>query len=544
MMSFEIREKDLLARIGKLKTKSGTVETPLLFPVINPVIQPIPPRKIQEDFGCDALITNAYILKKRFKNQPVEEGLHKFLDYDKVIMTDSGAYQILVYGDIEISPTEIVHYQESINTDIATILDWPTGWKVSRAHAEQTVNETLKRAGELFKIKRRDDILWVGPVQGGKFLDLIAKSAVEMGKMPFQIYALGSPTEVMESYHFDVLVDMIMTAKANLPIEKPLHLFGAGHPLIFALAVALGCDFFDSAAYAIYARENRYMTEYGTVRLGELEYFPCACPKCSKTTPKEVMEMSQRERQVFLAEHNLYVCLAELKRIKQAIKDGRLWEHMELRAHGHPALLQALKKLKKYEDFIEKHSPSIKKSGLFFFNSLGLMRPEIVRHRKRILERYSTPEKSEILFLFPQTRTKPFHKSQEFKEFEKLLKRMPKERLNQVHVCFYAAPFGVVPMELDEVYPLSQHEIVLPLDKESVEYVASQVAEYITHVNYGTVFLLNDSQNWSKMVLKGCKRACSKRNIVFRRFEVKKGWEEKVLAELEKILRSKRERHD
>jgi predicted nucleotide-binding protein (sugar kinase/HSP70/actin superfamily) len=121
---------------------------------------------------------------------------------------------------------------------------------------------------------------------------------------------------------------------------------------------------------------------------------------------------------------------------------------------------------------------------------------------------------------------------------------MPKERLNQVHVCFYASPFGVVPMELDEVYPLSQHEIVLPLDKESVEYVASQVAEYITHMNYGTVFLLNDPKNWNKMVLKGCRRACSKRNIVFRHFEVKNGWEEKVLAELEKILRSKRERHD
>ncbi|MEM3823594.1 MAG: tRNA guanosine(15) transglycosylase TgtA, partial [Candidatus Bathyarchaeia archaeon] len=366
-MSFEVKEKDLLARIGKLKTKSGAVETPLLFPVINPVIQPIPPRKLQEDFDCEALITNAYILKKRFKNQPVKEGLHKFLDYDKVIMTDSGAYQILIYGDIEITPTEIVHYQESINTDIATILDWPTGWKVSRTHAEQTVNETLKRARELFKIKSRDDILWVGPVQGGKFLDLIAKSAVDMGKLSFQIYALGSPTEVMESYHFDVLVDMILTAKANLPIEKPLHLFGAGHPLIFALAVALGCDLFDSAAYAIYARENRYMTECGTVRLNELEYFPCICPKCSKTSPKEVIEMPQKERQVFLAEHNLYVCLAELKRIKQAIRDGRLWEHMELRAHGHPALLQALKRLKKYEDFIEKHSPSIKKSGIFFF---------------------------------------------------------------------------------------------------------------------------------------------------------------------------------
>jgi 7-cyano-7-deazaguanine tRNA-ribosyltransferase len=542
MMSFEVKDKDLLARIGKLKTKSGIVETPLLFPVINPAIQPISPRKLQEDFGCEALITNAYILKKRFENQPVEEGLHKFLDYDKVIMTDSGAYQILVYGDIEISPTEIVHYQESINTDIATILDWPTGWKVSRIHAEQTVNETLKRARELFKIKTRDDILWVGPVQGGNFLDLIAKSAAEMGKMPFQIYALGSPTEVMESYHFDVLVDMIMTAKANLPIEKPLHLFGAGHPLIFALAVALGCDFFDSAAYAIYARENRYMTEYGTARLGELEYFPCICPKCSKIKPKEVIEMSQKERQVFLAEHNLYVCLAELKRIKQAIKDGRLWEYMELRAHGHPALLLALKRLKKHEDFIEKHSPSIKKSGLFFFSSVGLMRPEIIRHRKKMLERYSPPEKSRVLFLVPQTRTKPFHKSQEFKKVEKLLKNLPKEHLNQVHMCFYAAPFGVIPIELDDVYPLSQHEIALPLDKETVEYVANQVAEYVTHMNYGTVFLLNDAENWNKTVLKSCKKACSKKKIDFKHFDVKKELDKKVLAELEKILRSKREK--
>ncbi|MGQ9530491.1 MAG: tRNA guanosine(15) transglycosylase TgtA [Candidatus Bathycorpusculaceae bacterium] len=540
-MSFEVKEKDLLARIGKLKTKSGTVETPLLFPVINPIIQPISPRKILEDLGFEALITNAYILKKHFENQPAKEGLHKFLDFNGAIMTDSGAYQILVYGDIDISPTEIVHYQESINTDIATILDWPTGWKVSRKHAEQTVNETLKRAGELFKIKTRDDILWVGPIQGGKFLDLVAESAMEMGKMPFQIYALGSPTEVMENYQFDVLVDMIMTAKANLPIEKPLHLFGAGHPLIFALAVALGCDLFDSAAYAIYAKENRYMTETGTARLSELEYFPCTCPKCSKAKPKEVAEMPQKERQVFLAEHNLHVCLAELKRVKQAIKDGRLWEHVELRARGHPALLQALKRLKKYEDFIEKHSPSVKRSGLFFFDSVGLMRPEVIRHRKRIFERYSPHEKSKILLLHPQTRTKPFHRSKEFKEVRKLLRHVLKERLNEVHVCFYVAPFGVVPMELDEVYPLSQHETTLPLDRETVDYVANQVAEYVGCKNYEEVFLLNDSENWGRAILNSCKKTCLKRKVGFKCFEFKKGWNEKVLAEL-KILGSACER--
>jgi len=250
-MTFEIRERDMLARIGRLKTKSGEIETPLLFPVINPNVQPISPKRMREVFGCNALITNAYILKKRFGDKPIEKGVHNFLDFNGVVMTDSGAYQILVYGDIEATPKEIVEYQERIDADIATILDLPTGWKVSKKYAENTVRETLKRAKELFQTKTREDILWVGPIQGGRYLDLVAESAVKVGELPFQIHALGSPTEVMEHYRFDVLVDMIMTAKMNMPIERPLHLFGAGHPFMFALAVALGCNLFDSAAYAI-----------------------------------------------------------------------------------------------------------------------------------------------------------------------------------------------------------------------------------------------------------------------------------------------------
>jgi len=512
-LSFEIKEKDVLARIGRLKTKSGRVETPLFFPVINPNIQSISPNRIATDFGLDALITNAHILKKRFRNQPVEKGLHKFLDFDGVIMTDSGAYQILVYGDVETSPEEIVEYQELVDTDIATILDIPTGWKVTKAYAEQTVTETLKRARQLFKIKTRDDILWVGPVQGGKHLDLVAKSAAEMSKLPFQIYALGSPTEVMENYRFDVLVDMIMTVKMYLPMDKPLHLFGAGHPFMFALAVALGCDFFDSAAYAIYARENRYMTENGTHRLGELDYFPCTCPKCAQTTPKQTLELPQNERETFLAEHNLYVCAAELKRIKQAIRDGRLWEHLEMRVHVHPALLQAVKKLAEYQDFIEKYAPSVKDSGLFFFNSIGLTRPEIVHYRKMLKQRYTKPKQNTTLLLMPQTPKKPFHKSKEYKQIKKLLKKELEEDPNKVHVCFYAAPFGIIPRELDEVYPLSQHETALPLDKETTEYVANQIAEYINRTDYKTIVLLNDLQNWDETIQCTIKKTCKQKQV-------------------------------
>jgi 7-cyano-7-deazaguanine tRNA-ribosyltransferase len=521
-MNFEVKERDLLARIGKLRTKSGTVETPLLFPVVNPTVQPIQPKRIREEFGFEAIITNAYILKKRFKDEPVNKGLHKFLDFNGVIMTDSGAYQILIYGDVEISPGEIVAYQEQINADIATILDWPTGWKATRKHAERTVEETLKRAKQLFQIRTRDDILWVGPIQGGRYLDLVAKSASEMGALPFQIYALGSPTEVMKNYRFDVLVDMILTAKMNIPIEKPFHLFGAGHPFMFALAVALGCDLFDSAAYAIYAKQDRYMTETGTARLDELEYFPCQCPSCSGKTPKEVSERSSIERQVFLAEHNLYACLTEIKRIKQAIKEGRLWEHLELRAHGHPALLQALRKLRKYEKFIERYSPLVKPSGIFFFSSVGLPRPEVVRHKIRISERF-TPT-GRILILMPQTKTKPFHRSKLYKKLAKALRNIKEREMTKIQVCFYEAPFGVVPIELDEVYPLSQHETVLPPDLDTVEYVADQTANHISQGNYKAVVFLNNSEVWGEKVLEACRKVCHERKIVFKCFDIKMDW--------------------
>jgi 7-cyano-7-deazaguanine tRNA-ribosyltransferase len=536
-MSFEIKDKDVLGRIGKLKTKSCTVETPLLFPVINPSIQLVPPQKLKDIFGFEAVITNAYILKKRFGDKPAKQGLHKFLNFDGAVMTDSGAYQILVYGEVEVNQAEIVEYQEQIGTDIATILDIPTSWKITQEQAAITVKETIKRANAFFKTKTRDDILWVGPVQGGRHLNLIAESAAEISKLPFQIHALGSPTEVMENYRFDVLIDMILTAKKNLPPERPLHLFGAGHPIMFSLAVALGCDLFDSAAYALYARENRYMTENGTWRLSELDYFPCQCPKCTASTPPEVMKIPNEERETFLAEHNLYVCITELKRVKQAIKDGRLWDHVEMRTHTHPALFTALKKLKKHQDFIEKHSPTVKKSGLFFYDSVSLTRPQVSHYRKRMQKRYSQPKNTCILLLVPQTQKKPFHKAYEFNRIKQVTKCLGEKLASNIHVCFYAAPFGIIPIELDEVYPHSQHEIALPLNQETINSVANQASEYIKQQRYETVVLLHDPEQWGDKVKTQCVKACQKKSINFEVLDVKTKGSKNILTRLEMILR-------
>jgi 7-cyano-7-deazaguanine tRNA-ribosyltransferase len=535
-MSFEIAERDLMARIGRFKTKSRVVETPLLLPVINPNVQTVLPKTLEEEFGCRALITNAYIIQKKFKEAASEKGLHDFLNFKGVIMTDSGAYQLLIYKGVETSPEEIVHFQETIDTDIATILDIPTGWGVSKKYARHTVNETIKRAKKLEKMKTRDDISWVGPVQGGQYLDLVAKSAKEMAKLPFQIHALGSPTPVMEQYKFDTLVDMIVTAKMNLPPDRPLHLFGAGHPFMFALAVALGCDLFDSAAYALFAREDRYLTESGTTRLDEMEYFPCSCPVCNKRDPENVRALPKEDRQKLLAEHNLHVSFCELRRIKQAITEGRLWEHLEMRAHGHPSLLQAVKKLGKYSEYLEKQSPVTKRSGIFFFSSLGLARPEVVRYRKRLLDRYSPPPKAKILLLLPQTRTKPFHNSKEHETVMKEIQQNLGDTVNLVHVCTYAAPFGVIPTELDDVYPLSQNEIASPFDAETVMYVAKQVTGYIENTNYDRVILLRDPNVWIGKIAAACRRAYKKKKVPFTTLRERDPWAKNTIEHLASVI--------
>jgi 7-cyano-7-deazaguanine tRNA-ribosyltransferase len=523
-MAFEIKERDLLARIGRLVTKTGEVETPILLPVVNPSIQPISPGAMHDEFGCTALITNAYIIRKRFQGKAEELGIHRLLDFDGVVMTDSGAYQILVYGDVETTNKEIIQFQEAIKTDIAVILDVPTGWGVSRQYAKNTVEETLRRAKELAKVKSRNDILWTGPVQGGAYLDLVAESASKMGKLPFHIHALGSPTRVMEQYLFDTLVDMVLAAKQKLPPDRPLHLFGAGHPFMFALAVALGCDMFDSAAYALFARQDRYMTNTGTLRLREIEYFPCSCPMCTRASPTEVKEMPKPRRQEFLARHNLYVSLAEIKAIKQSIVEGRLWEHLQIRSHGHPALLSALKRLRKHPDYLESQSPVSKSSGLFFYGAADLARPEVVRHAKRLKDRYVPPKNAKVLLLLPQTRTKPFHKSKEHSRLIKGIERKLGQSKSLINVCTYSAPFGIVPTEIDEVYPLSQHEVALPLDSETIRYVAEQVESYIARSRFQKVILLNDAETWSGEIASAVRRVCRERGLALTVLNPAKLW--------------------
>ena len=124
-------------------------------------------------------------------------------------------------------------------------------------------------------------------------MDLVKKSTAALVDYGFPMLALGSPVEFMESYEFNLLAKMIISVKKNIPPAIPLHLFGAGHPLTIPLAVALGCDTFDSASYMLYAKHERYISEDKTHHLSKITNFSCNCPVCVKFKPKEMMELKK-----------------------------------------------------------------------------------------------------------------------------------------------------------------------------------------------------------------------------------------------------------
>ncbi len=127
----------------------------------------------------------------------------------------------------------------------------------------------------------------------------------------------------------------------ELPPERPRHMFGCGHPMLFSMLIALGADLFDSAAYAHFARDDRLLSPQGTYRLKDLHAWPELVPCIVNWTPEAVRKLGDEERTALLARYNLEVTLAELSRCKQAVHEGTIWQLAEQRSHQHPALREA-----------------------------------------------------------------------------------------------------------------------------------------------------------------------------------------------------------
>jgi len=344
---FEITQRDGAARIGHLHTKHGTITTPMLLPVINPNIRTIEPREMWEEYGVEALITNSYVIWKHddLRSQALSDGIHSMLDFPGVVVTDSGTFQSYVYGDVEVGPEEIVSFQRDMGVDIGTMLDVFGRPDMTREELEAAVEETANRSEPSLSVAG-GELLLNGPIQGGTHADLRTRASLVMGSSDcegrgFTVHPIGGIVPLMEQQRYRELFEILLTSKASLPLDRPVHFFGCGHPLLFPMAIALGVDIFDSAAYAIFARDDRLLTPQGTVKIGDIHEWPFHSHALFGTTPQSVREMDRDERSRILAKHNLEVTQAEFAKCREAIRSGTIWELAEKRSHASPHLREA-----------------------------------------------------------------------------------------------------------------------------------------------------------------------------------------------------------
>ena len=472
---FEVRDHDAAGRIGRLAVpRAGvTVETPALLPVVNPNVLTVEPSRLRGEFGAEMLITNSYIIRStdRIRDRVLDEGVHEFLGFDGAIMTDSGSFQLAEYGEIDVTTAEILEFQRRIGSDVATPVDVPTPPDADRDRAEREL-ATTERALADAAAADTGEMLVNAPVQGSTFPDLREAAGRHAAGTDLDVFPVGAMVPLLNGYRYDDVVEAVTAAKRGLAPDCPVHLFGAGHPMTLALAVALGCDLFDSAAYALMARDGRYLTVAGTEHLAEMAYFPCSCPVCAEHTPDDLRTGDDDAAERLLAEHNLHVTFEEIRRIKAAIRAGNLFELVDRRARGHPAMLDGYRALLDAADRLEASDPA-SKDAFFYTSHESARRPEVRRHHDRLV-RLSVPDS----LLLSESKPPSTH------EYDAVWRVKP--------------PFGPFPRALSETYPLTA-EVPDRVD-DAARLAAAEGVRRLADANPDAAITLGHD-GWPKRVL-------------------------------------------
>ncbi len=473
ILKWEITDIDALGRIGKLTVNHKKIITPNLFPVVHPYRNILNLSDLK-NIGAQCVFTNAYIINQNpeIRDIVLNKGLHKYLNFDGIIATDSGAFQKYMYNktDFELNAEAIEKFQEDIDSDFSVILDEPVQPDDSYETAKRKVNLSIQRAKDNTNRRVKDTCHWFGPIHGANYMDLLKFSTIEMSKLDFDVYAIGGLVKSFLNYRFDLVIKALLKVKENIIWNKPIHMFGLGLPQFFSLAIACGCDLMDSAAYILFAKENRYFTlSTGTRNLEELEEFPCHCPICCKYEPKEVKNFDDDLRTEILAKHNLYLSFSELRTIRQAIKEGNLWELVEQRIRNHPSLVDAFGIVKSNFKLFEKHEKVYKPHGRLFASPESMHRPLLYRYDAKIESNYRVPHEAKFLILLPELDVKGY-KSPSINDWLEEIETntiIPREFL---HIAFISDFFGIIPLDLSYTFPMGQFESINGLITNDIIY--------------------------------------------------------------------------
>lgn len=419
---FQILHRDGLSRIAEVSFKNKKIVTPAILPVIHP-FKTEPWISTIKKMKIEGVITNSYIMKKG----GMQEGkdVHDLLGFDGIVMTDSGTFQEHMYGKLDASNSEMILFQDSVNSDIITIRDVFSEIDHPRETVERDSRENYARAFEATKLT--DGYLAL-PVHGGIYPDQRKKSAEMMSSLETEYFPIGGIVPLMERYMYSTVAKVILSSKMGLKSSNVVHAFGAGHPMFFPLLFLMGVDLIDSSAYIKYARDDRILTEMGTVELNGLSEMLPPSPYFDAYTLKEMKNLSKDERTEAIGLHNLYVTVREIMVIRQQIRDENMWNYAEYRCRSHPLLLEAYRTLQDYYDYLERFEPRSRRQSIFYTGAETFLRPEIRRFRD-IEEREETGA---------VVGKKPYSYYAD-KPFE-----------------YVRTPLGNISMYLDETYPVAQ----------------------------------------------------------------------------------------
>lgn len=354
------KDKKTGARRGRIHTPHGIIETPVFMPVgTQATVKAMTPDELKEMVGAQIILSNTYHLYLRPGDELVAEagGLHKFMNWDRAILTDCGGFQVFSLSKLRditeegvafkshldgskhfLSPEKSISIQNNLGSDIMMAFDeccpYPSTYEYTKDSMERTTR-WAKRSKEAHKNPNRQGLF--GIVQGGMYKDLREESAKQLVELDFPGYAVGGlsvgePAELM--------YDVLEYTTPFLPENKPRYLMGVGTPDYLIEAVIRGIDMCDCVLPTRIARNGTALTSHGKVVVRnatyEKDWTPldneCDCYTCKKFTRAYIRHLIKCNEILgarLLSIHNLRFLVRLMENVRKAIEEDRLLEFRE-----------------------------------------------------------------------------------------------------------------------------------------------------------------------------------------------------------------------
>lgn len=272
----------------------------------------------------------------------------------------------------------------------------------------------------------------------------------------------------------------IIMLREKIGYQNVIYLPSTGTPQDLSLLTYLGIDLFDSTPAIVAARNDIIFFENGCYDKYKIAEIPCNCPTCSNVdkTPKN---LDFKE----ILNHNYFELIKEIRQIRNAISIGEIRNLVEIRVRSSPHNTAILKNLDQiYYEYLEKRAPITSKGRIIATTKESYLRPEIIRFQRRVIERYEKPNSAEILLLLPCSAKKPYSTSKSHKMFRDQILRT--ENPNVIHEVIITSPIGLVPRELEMVYPASSYDIPVTGNWElfEIEMISNLLFDYLKKNNY------------------------------------------------------------